>query len=223
MGLLEQKGELIAGLYSLMDFIRDEQNLDLLNFCIATRDQVKSVMLFSKEGWRDLDGKRIGITDDTATSVRLLQVLLMKKYGVNAGFERMQTGINDCSSYDAVLLIGDEALRRNTYGLPGFELVFDLATEWYDWTKLPFVFAVWAVRKTEPEELKEALARSVEQSLVRCEGNFGEIGALHGRRIGLSRRNVEEYLEGFNFRLGEREKEAIKEFRKLVAEVSITA
>jgi aminodeoxyfutalosine synthase len=223
MGLMEQQDELVAGLFSLMDFVRDEERLDLMNYCIATRDQVKSVMLFSKEGWRGLNGKTIGITDDTATSIRLLEVILSKKYGVSAKFERMQSGINDCSHYDAVLLIGDEALRRNKFGLPGFELVFDLATEWYDWTKLPFVFAVWAVRKSVPEEARKKLAATIEESLTAGEGNFGGIGEVHGRRIGLERKDVEEYLEGFNFRLGEREREAIKKFRSLVAEMGVTA
>jgi aminodeoxyfutalosine synthase len=223
MGLMEQQNELVAGLFSLMDFVRDEERLELMNYCIATRDQVKSVMLFSKEGWRGLNGKTIGITDDTATSIRLLEVILSKKYGVSAKFERMQSGINDCSRYDAVLLIGDEALRRNKFGLPGFELVFDLATEWYDWTKLPFVFAVWAVRKSVPEEGRKRLAATIEQSLKAGEENFGGIGEVHGRRIGLERKDVEEYLEGFNFRLGEREREAIKKFRSLVAETGVTA
>ena len=55
--------QLAAGLFSLMDYYQNESSLDLLDWCIATRDQVKSVMLFSNHGWRELDGKRIGVTD----------------------------------------------------------------------------------------------------------------------------------------------------------------
>ncbi len=219
MGLLVEKGEIVAGPFSLMDYFQSEDRLELLNWCIATRDQVKSVMLFSNHGWGDLDGKRIGITDDTATSVRLLQVLLEKKYGVKANFERLHAGVNDFSGYDAVLLIGDEALHRNKYGLEGFELVFDLAKEWYDWKKMPFVFAVWAVQRSLPQETKEELNSLIEQSVKSSEGKFGIIGELHGKRIGLNKNDVDEYLEGFNFRLGEREKEAMKEFRRLVGEI----
>ena len=219
MGLLEEKGDLIAGPFSLMDYFWMEDRLELLPFCIATRDQVKSVMLFSKEGWLDLNGKTIGITDDTTTSVRLLQVLLEKKYGVNAVFERMHAGVNDCSKFDAVLLIGDEALSRNKHGLAGFELVFDLAREWYDWKKMPFVFAVWAAKKELPAETKQELTSLIERSLQNSDERFGEIGELHGKEIGLTKSEVEEYLAGFNYRLGEREKEAIHEFRRLVNEV----
>ena len=216
MGLLQEKGQIIAGPFSLMDYFGQADRLQLLNWCIATRDQVKSVMLFSNHGWRDLQGKRIGITNETATSVRLLQVLLERKYEVRATFERMHGGVNDCSGYDAVLLIGDEALRRNKFGLEGFELVFDLAKEWYDWKKMPFVFAVWAVEKELPADLKKDLGDLIERSLADSAGHFAEVGELAGKQIGLTGPEVEEYLEGFQYTLGEREREAMKEFRLLV-------
>jgi aminodeoxyfutalosine synthase len=222
MGELSSKELIDAGLFSLMSYFEQETNLELMNYCIATRDQVKSVMLFSKEGWNGLEGKRIGITDDTATSVRLLQVLLKKKYGVNAIFERMHSGVNDYSNFDAVLLIGDEALRRNKYGLPGFELVFDLAREWYEWQKLPFVFAVWALKKSSPVEKKTELRQLLQSSLEKSEAAYETIGALHGKRIGLTPNETKEYLEGFSYRLGEREREAMEIFRKLFDEVAVS-
>jgi aminodeoxyfutalosine synthase len=222
MGELSSKELIDAGLFSLMSYFEQETNLELMNYCIATRDQVKSVMLFSKEGWNGLEGKTIGITDDTATSVRLLQVLLKKKYGVKSTFERMHSGVNDCSNFDAVLLIGDEALRRNKYGLPGFELVFDLAREWYEWQKLPFVFAVWALKKSSPVEKKTELRQLLQFSLEKSEAALETIGALHGKQIGLTPNETKEYLEGFSYRLGEREREAMEVFRKLFDEVAVS-
>ncbi len=221
MGELSSKELIDAGLFSLMSYFEQETNLELMNYCIATRDQVKSVMLFSKEGWNGLEGKTIGITDDTATSVRLLQVLLKKKYSVNTTFERMHSGVNDYNNFDAVLLIGDEALRRNKYGLPGFELVFDLAREWYEWQKLPFVFAVWALKKSSPVDKKTELRQLLQFSLEKSEAALETIGALHGKQIGLTPNETREYLEGFSYRLGEREREAMGIFRKLFDEVAV--
>ncbi len=221
MGELSSAHVIDAGIFSLMNYFSQEENLELMNYCIATRDQVKSVMLFSKEGWGDLEGKRIGITDDTATSIRLLQVLLKKKYGVQASLVRMHSGVNDHSEFDAVLLIGDEALRRNKFGLPGFELVYDLAKEWYEWQKLPFVFAVWALKKSLPPENKLELKHLLESALERNESNLERVGALHGKHIGLTPSEVREYLEGFNYRLGDRERTAMQVFRKLYQETEI--
>jgi len=218
MGLLAEQLQVDAGPFSLMDYFRLEDSMDLMGWCIASRDQVKSVMLFSKEGWRDLEGKRIAITDDTATSVKLLRILLEKKYGVNATFERLHAGVNDYSDYDAVLLIGDEALRRNKYGLHGFELVYDLAREWYDWQKLPFVFAVWAIRRTISADARLMLEQSISRSLATSEADFVAVAGVHGRTIGLTDRETQEFLEGFSYRLGGREIEAMARFRQLVAE-----
>jgi len=219
MGLMSRQGKVDAGLFSLMDYFQQEHSFDLMNWCIATRDQVKSVMLFSKEGWMDLEGKKIGITDDTATSVQLLRVLLKARYGVTATFERLHSGVNDLKGFDAVLLIGDEALRKNKIGLEGFELVYDLATEWYNWQKLPFVFAVWAVRSSVAESDKKDLAGMISDSLESVGGDFVPVGGAHGRRLGLTDAETQEYLAGFNFTLGDREKEAMYLFRRLFLEV----
>jgi aminodeoxyfutalosine synthase len=219
MGVLSLKGQLDAGLFSLIDFLQQQDRLEPLDFCIATRDQVKSVLLFSNHGWQDLSGKTIGIIDDTATSVKLLQVLLEKRYGIKAIFHRMNSGVNDYMKYDAVLLIGDEALRSRKYGLAGFEIVYDLATEWYEWKKLPFVFAIWAVQKTLTQDKKDELKGIIQQSLTRAEGDFASVGQLPAKRINLTSEESVDYLAGFNFRMGVRERAAIEEFQELLLEI----
>jgi aminodeoxyfutalosine synthase len=219
MGVLSLQGQLDAGLFSLMDYFRQRAKLDALDFCIATRDQVKSVLLFSNHGWQDLDGKTIGIVDDTATSVKLLEVLLKKKYGVKAFLHRMNSGVNDYTKYDAVLLIGDEALQSRKFGLAGFEIVYDLATEWYTWKKLPFVFAIWAVKKNMTKEKKNELNGIIQQSLASSEGDYASVGQIHAKRINLTIEESVDYLAGFNFRIGIRERAAIEEFHELLKEI----
>lgn len=222
MGVLAQKGQIDAGLFSLMDYFAQEESLEAARFGIASRDQVKSVILLTNEGWRGLHGKTIGIIDDTATSVKLLQVLLEKKYGVKANLERMHAGVNDYSRYDAVMLIGDAALRAVKEGGTGFDLCYDLAKEWYDWQKMPFVFAVWAYRRTLPPERKAELNELIDTALQRGEAEIETVGAVHGRRIHLTPEESAEFLQGFNYRLGDREQEAMRLFKKLIEEVEVS-
>ena len=219
MGVLSAKGMLDAGLFSAVNFIQQKDRLDPLDFCIATRDQVKSVLLFSNHGWQDLKGKTIGITDDTATSVMLLKVLLEKRYGVKAVFKRMHSGVNNYTEFDAVLLIGDEALRSRKTGLAGFEIVYDLATEWYEWKKLPFVFALWAVQKSMPAQQRDELLGIIQQSLASAEEDYAAVGQAHAKRINLTIDESVEYLEGFNYRVGERERISIELFQGLLQEL----
>ena len=222
MGVLSQKGQIDAGLFSLMDYFAQEENLELMDYCLASRDQVKSVLLFSKEGWQGLNGKKIGIIDDTATSIRLLQVLLEKKHGVKAHLVRMHSGVNNYSQFDAILLIGDEALKANKTGLPEFDLVYDLAKEWYAWQKMPFVFAVWAQKKNLSVEQKEELTSIIQHSLEQGMAELDTIGEMHGKAINLTEEETGEFLRGFNFHLGEREKEAMNTFKILIEELQVS-
>jgi chorismate dehydratase len=223
MGVLAKRGQIDAGLFSLVDFLEQRDSLEPLGYGIVTRDQVKSVLLFSRGGWRDLEGKTIGITDDTATSVHLLRVILEKKYGVRARFVRMHTGVNKYREYDAVLLIGDEALKYSRTGLDGFEMIYDLAREWYEWQKLPFVFAVWAIRKGMDPEVKAELAGQIQRALEQGEVDLERIGTAHARAVGLSPEQAVEYLAGFKYRIGEREMEAIELFHGLLKEMEAPA
>lgn len=221
MGRLARQGEIDAGLFSLVDFLELRDELEPLPYCIATRDQVRSVMLFSNYGWRQLSGKVIGITDDTATSVKLLKILLEKKYDVRATFQRMHAGVNAYEMYDALLLIGDEALRANKFGIGKFELVYDLATEWYDWQRMPFVFAIWGVRKDMTDDRKRELQELISDALARGESNLESISREHARRLHITADEAVRYLEGFNYRMGEREQKAVEKFESLLREIEI--
>ena len=53
-------------------------------------------------------------------------------------------------------------------------------------------------------------------SLESVGGDFVSVAGPHGRRIGLTDEETQEYLSGFNYSLGEREREAIEVFRRLV-------
>jgi chorismate dehydratase len=94
-------------------------------------------------------------------------------------------------------------------------MVFDLATEWYEWQKIPFVFAVWAVRKTLSPQLKNKLSAALLKALVREEKTPSLLNTLHGQRIGLTKAETAAYLEGIIYRLGETERAAIEVFRRL--------
>ncbi|MDP2209630.1 MAG: menaquinone biosynthesis protein [Bacteroidota bacterium] len=214
LGVLFKQGTVVAGLISLIDYFEQEENLELMKWCIAARDQVQSVVLFSKYEWKNLAGKTIGVIDDTSTSVKLLEVILKKKYGVTASLERMKP--NNYQNYSAVILIGDEALKNLKQSISGFEFRYDLATEWFDWQKLPFVFAVFAVSKGLSQDLKNLIQHSIKESLTKGKNNLEVIGSNHGRTLGYTSKETKEYLEGFNYVLGEREREAIEVFRNIV-------
>ena len=112
------------------------------NIAIASRGPVLSVTLFSRVPWAEI--RRVALDDGSRTSAALTQILLRKRYGVQPEIVPLPLDqrAEDVDA-DAVLLIGDRAMRAC---LPGFAHAYDLGQEWHDWTGLPFVYAVWAVR-----------------------------------------------------------------------------
>ncbi|MGL1902697.1 MAG: menaquinone biosynthesis protein [Fibrobacterales bacterium] len=129
---------------------------------ISARKEVLSVVLFSQFSWRELDGKMIGVTPDSETSVALLKILCAKKYKVRPSFVPLKKG----GGYDAELRIGDAALEIVTQKREGI-LQFDLADEWLSWKGAPFVFGLWIMRSdlsNDIHKLLQAFLHSVELS-----------------------------------------------------------
>jgi predicted solute-binding protein len=223
MGKLAEQNQIDGGPLSLLDYWRVEKEFDLLDYGIAVRHLARSVVLYSNYPWMELEGKRIGVTSETSTSIELLKVLLAYKYGVTAKLERLHPifQASEAANFDAVLVIGDEALIRAKAGLANFRFAFDLGKEWNDWTNLPFVFAVWAVRKNVSTEKRQALIDQLEQAALDADQRHPNFGAWHGKRLGMTPAEVRVYLDGFVFRLREKEKAAMEKFRGLFAEMEV--
>jgi aminodeoxyfutalosine synthase len=212
-GRLAEEGSIAAGPMSLRDYMFLSDEFERLDYGVAVKGKANSVLLFSKYEWNNLSEKSIGITAETSTSIELLRVLLEKRFGISDySFHRINK-LDSFDNFDAVLLIGDEALSR-AYGggLPEFNHVFDLAEEWCTWKEMPFVFAVWAIRKTTPEAARLEIIESLERSLANSADHFGEFGREHGARLGMSEAEVSDYLSQFRYRFSIDEHAAMAEF-----------
>jgi chorismate dehydratase len=206
-------GRIDAGPLPLADVLRLERDLVVLPFGIACPRRAQSVLLFSDRPMRELGGRRIAVTGETATSVRLLRILLAFRDEVPAP-ELVPLG----EPAEADLVIGDAALRAVAGRWPR-ALAFDLGEEWTRWTGLPMVFAAWAVRRAVPVAARAALGAALETALAT---GLRELPAIARRRAdvrawGLDEAAVVAYLRAFEYRLGPIEDKAMAEFRRLLA------
>jgi chorismate dehydratase len=196
-------GDIDLTLVSSVEFLRHRDVLRALpDFSIATLGPVYSVMLFHRVPRDELSGKRIALTTDSATSVELLKVLL-REAGLEADFVPMAPDLDAMlGSCDAALLIGDAALReavakREVNGRKPF--VTDLGRAWYDLTKLPFTFAVWASRKDRPpSKLLVAKLRAAREHGL---GQLAAVSRSEAARLGVSESVVQRYLNHFRYYL----------------------
>jgi chorismate dehydratase len=205
---------------SSMAFATHVDDLVLLpHLSIAAREQVKSVMLFSwHDDWRALDGKRIALTDHSATSVALVRLLAQQRYGIRPEFVTMPSDLDAMlATSDAALIIGNDAFReyatRRIVAGRSQPYIFDLATEWYDWTGLPFVFGVWAARAERADAIRRAdvlttLLRAKNEGLTRID----EIAAAESAQWHLPPTIIADYLHTLRYDLREEDQDGLRQF-----------
>ncbi|HBT83204.1 MAG: hypothetical protein A2091_02930 [Desulfuromonadales bacterium GWD2_61_12] len=147
---------------------------------ISSRGPVRSVLLFAAQPPRQLRGE-IVVTAESATSVNLLQVLLQEYLGAPAVTLVAESGPVEAviARGGAALLIGDRALRAAQQPPAGCG-VYDLGELWWQATGLPFVFALWIVRRSsaarEPDALRQ-VQRQLGCSLDRALANLPALAA----------------------------------------------
>jgi chorismate dehydratase len=160
---------------------------------ISSIGAVASVLLFSKVPVEELDGLKIRLSSESATSVNLLKILLVQRFNCFCTYEvapPVAAAADDDSS--ALLLIGDSALRASLDNTDSF--VYDLGELWYSWTGLPFVFALWFCRNEIVESLElTTLARQLIQAKERVPEQLEQIAAGAKEAVWLGRDRLLEY------------------------------
>ncbi len=182
---------------------------------ISSAGRVKSVLLLSRVPIERLSGKIVMASSQSHTAVGLLKVLSRLRYGVDLRFE---TGA--CSGHpaglespDACLAIGDEALRLGESGL--FPHVLDLGAAWFEWTGVPFVYAVWVIRKETVAEKNVRVPDAIEALLSSKRWGRSNIGRIceQAAKTGLLKlAEAEEYYGCLRFDLNEGERRGLDLF-----------
>lgn len=220
LGRAASGGSIDAGLMAVADYIGLEGTFELTSppMGVAVRDHVRSVILLSRRRVRRLDGRRIGVTRESSTSRRLLELLARARWRIEPEWVREDDIQGDPrESVDALLLIGDRALEAVADSTRhGWERVIDLGSEWREWQKLPFVFAVWAMRTTLSRRERDRFAGFLTGSLAVGSEHLVEIATAAAGTLG-TKDDLADYLANFVYRLGAAEREGLRRFRDLLA------
>jgi chorismate dehydratase len=126
------------------------------------------------------------------------------------------------SQADAILQIGDTAMRTRNRPPEGFVHTLDLGADWLEWTGLPFVYAAWVVRSALDPALKTELRAFLEASLAAGLASLPEI-ARRETGPGWSAAEVEGYLRRFHYRFGPEELQGLARFESLLTEHGLLA
>ena len=183
-------------------------------FGIAAYREVMSVLFFSDRPFEEVKAPlTIRLTDESASSVRLLYLLL----GYTNGFGNIPDISLPGVKANGELVIGDTALgwhheweQRGT--VKGYGHMTDLADQWYRHHQLPFVFARWVVRTDAPEKvrhgLKAWLERFGEQEEALIERSVSRVAS----RLSLPDSYVHRYLKVIRRQLDRSDREGQRRF-----------
>ena len=169
---------------------------------IAARESSMSVLFFSTRPFEQVCiDDRMTLTPDSATSVRLLYLLLSCRQPPGKASA-------DKTADDPVgeLIIGDRAMqrihswRRTKAGkvtpetMPDrYPYVTDLATCWYTAYGRPFVFARWVIRRDAPSEARAILTEWLENFERQEDELIARSIPIASRRLGLPEAWLEKY------------------------------
>jgi chorismate dehydratase len=207
--------ELDAALVSVTEVLLNDRYDVLDGIAIASLGEVYSVFLAHKKPLEE--AREIFCDTASLTSVNLLKVLLAER-GLKPEFKPLES-YAAAKEKDFVLLIGDpaiefqRALQRGEAGeaAPHTHEIFDLGYAWLEMTGLPFVFAIWALRRgIDNVELRREL---------RAAKRFGmeTLDYLIETRPEFDENFRRDYFEWhIHFHLGEDEKRAIAKFCALL-------
>jgi chorismate dehydratase len=235
-------GELDVSVVSAVEYARNAGSYHLLpDLAISCDGPVRSVALFSKKDARLLDGATTLVSESSKTSIYLLDLLCRERWNIAPSFVEARTEPSDIEElsnlpHDAVLVIGDAALLLAAKG--SYEYRYDLGEEWKDWTGLPFVFAVWAARRTcnqnrtgfpgasdnrvgRPRTYVSGIRR-IYDALIQSRdwglAHRDELAREASAHTGIGARQCAQYLSGLDYALSYKHLEGLTSFfRRLAA------
>jgi chorismate dehydratase len=209
-------GELDVSVISAIEYARHARELVLLpELAISCDGPVRSVALFAKQAVGRLSGSTILLSASSRTSVTLLDLLCRDVWKIKPKFAEARAEAQDLKAlgalpHEAVLVIGDAALQLAAAGTYPYR--YDLGEEWKRWTSKPFVFAVWAARRTtDPGAIRrahEALLASRAWGLA----HLSELADQAAHACHVPPETCLEYLSGLDYAFADRHRSALSDF-----------
>ncbi|MPZ25752.1 MAG: ABC transporter substrate-binding protein [Micromonosporaceae bacterium] len=216
-------GELDVGPISLVDYLGHTGDLLLLpDLAVGSDGPVRSVNLVSTRPLAQLDGARVALGSTSRTGVLLARLLLAQRYAVRPEYLNCPPDLTEMLlEADAAVLIGDAALRAHYEAAARGLAVTDLGQAWREWTGLPMVFAVWAVRRRFADQ-HPGLVKDVHQAFLRsrelCLAELDRVAAAAARWEPFDADTLASYFRTLDFSLGPRQVTGLREFARRAAD-----
>jgi chorismate dehydratase len=215
-------GSLDIAPITFVEFLRHSEDLVVLDgLAVGSDGPVMSCNLISQVPFEELDGRRVALGSTSRTTVQLAQLLLRERYHVAPEYYTCPPDLSIMmNEAPGAVLIGDPALRAALYDVPRLGLrMLDLGEAWKDWSGLPMVFAVWAVRRDYLEAHPE-LVREVHRGFLHSRdlalAEVDKVAAQVARWEAFDAAALERYFTTLDFSFGPRQLAGAREFARQI-------
>lgn len=232
---LLRKGELDISPSSSIEYLRNKDRYSILPWLsISSSGPIKSILLFSEFPINELSGKTVAVSSESETSVALLKVILGRFLSIKCRYKTtdLHSVKNILSSFPAVLHIGDTAMIEakkydQRINNPGGKKqkplhIYDLGELWNKHTGLPFVFALWVIKKRAISE-KEVLIKKLSDDLLEAKTfakkNLPLIAKEAPQRKWLSEKELVDYWKIISYDFTDKHLEGLRLFERYTAEL----
>lgn len=206
---LLDSGEVDAIMVSSFDALTVPGRKIAEGVCIGSRAAVKSVRLFSKVDFEDI--QTLALDASSMTSNALARILLSELFGSEPSTVPMAPDLKAMlSTSDACVLIGDAGMAANGEGLH----VLDLGEAWLRLTGKPFVWAMWVGGERLTAELASCLQAAAASSVSESHDSMiDRYVRLATPKISVSQPAIREYFESvMEYRLDESMLAGLREY-----------
>ncbi len=238
-----RKGEVDISPSSSIEYLGNPGRYQIIsNHSISSRGPVGSILFFTPKPVEELEGALVFASSQSETSVALLKIVLRRFYRLSVTVEAVPNPIQSGVEGAAFLLIGDDALRRQAIGKSqqkvlkqqeaigkrdtnltpiascpspvAYPFVYDLGEIWYRQTGLPFVFALWIVRKDIPDkkELIDKFAGDLDRAKESALKKLPEIARYAPIRSFMTEGDILSYWKKLDYELSVEHKKGLALF-----------
>ena len=218
-------GELDLSPSSSIEYLRNKDEYVLLPwFSISSSGPIKSILLFSRLPITELGNQSIAVSSESETSTVLLRIILEEFLSLKCRYEPIEEhSVKDIlSAYPAMLHIGDTALteakKLKTNGNQSCApFMYDLGELWDKHTGLPFVYALWLVRKkalSEKNGLIKKLSSDLKNAKDYASKRFTSIAKDAPHKKWFTEEELVRYWTTISYDFTEKHMEGLKLFEK---------
>ena len=179
------------------------------NFCIGSIEKVDSVCLYSNQPINKITN--IELDFESKTSVNLVKILAKKHWEINPSWSASIPGFEqNISGTSGAVVIGDKTFAiKNKYAY-----TYDLASEWFKFSGLPFVFACWVASNKVTEEQEVLFNKALSLGINNISESILEFKSSFGKQI-----DVEHYFKNcISFDFDRNKKLGLQLFLNLLTE-----